>query len=222
MPDGTRPNDPDRASYYGLVRREIAPLVPKGTGALLDVGGGYGGTAVWLKAGGHAGRVGTIDLIQPQALHPELDFFRAGDVERGDFLERVLAEEGPFDTILCLDVLEHLADPWAVIAKLHKGLAPGGVIVASIPNIRFYQASLPLLFRGKWDLADAGILDRTHLRWFVKETAIGLMTSSGLRLEEVTEKLAGSRRVRLYNAATLGLLKGLFVLQYLIRVRAPS
>ncbi len=54
------------------------------------------------------------------------------------------------------------------------------MIVASLPNVRHYRVSGGLLFRGRWHLQDAGILDRTHLRFFVKDTMIELLTHSGL------------------------------------------
>jgi hypothetical protein len=98
-------------------------------------------------------------------------------------------------------------------------LAPEGVIVASIPNIRYFTATFPLFFHGRWDLEDSGIRDRTHLRWFVRETAIALMTSSGLVLEKVVEHPGGGGKVRLFRALTLGLFNEFTNLQYLIRVR---
>lgn len=211
-----------RADYHALVRREIAPLIPKGASRLLDVGGGVGATAAWLKGQGNVQRAGVIDLVKPDQTHPDLDFYRAGNIETSDILARTLAEEGPFDLVLCLDVLEHLVDPWAVVAALHKGLAPGGAIVASIPNIRHYRASFPLFFQGRWDLEESGIRDRTHLRWFVRDTAVALMQSSGLAVDMVIPKPGGRRRDRLMDQATLGLFKGFFTLQYLIRARRPD
>jgi 2-polyprenyl-3-methyl-5-hydroxy-6-metoxy-1,4-benzoquinol methylase len=206
-------------SYHGLVRSDIFPLVPADAGGtLLDLGGGIGATALALKRMGRAARAGVVDLVAQDAM-PGLDFHFAGDLERSDVLDRAAAAEGPFDTILALDVLEHLVDPWAAVARLHAALKPGGIIVASIPNVRYYTVSVPLLFAGRWELADAGLLDRTHLRWFVRKTAIALMTSSGLRLEQVIDKPGGGRKVRLARALSLGLLNGLTDFQYLIRVR---
>ena len=116
-------------------------------------------------------------------------------------------------------MLEHLRDPWSVVRLLHGGLAPGGVIVASIPNVRNFTALAPLLFRNRWRLTDAGVLDRTHLRFFVRESAVELMTSSGLVLEEVRARPSGGRRVRAFRAVTAGLMNSFTDLQYLIRVR---
>lgn len=211
-----------RDEYHRLVRRDVFPILPRPAGKLLDVGGGVGATSAAIKKMGQATRVGVVDLVDPEVRLDEIDFSYSGDLEHSSVLEDVMAAEGPFDTILCLDVLEHMHDPWALIAKLHRGLAAGGTIVASIPNVRHYSASFPLFFSGKWELRDAGILDRTHLRFFVRETAVALMTSSGLQLEEVQCAAPNSRLVRALNAATLKLFNDFATMQYLIRVRRTA
>jgi len=208
-----------RQGYHRLVRQDVLGLVPAGGGNLLDLGGGTGETAALLRRLGRVRRAGVADLVAAPSDAPALDFRHAGDLEDPAFLAHVIAREGPFDTILCLDVLEHLRDPWSVIADLHGGLAPGGAIIASIPNVRNFRALLPLVFRNRWTLTDAGVLDRTHLRFFVRATAVELMTCSGLALEEVRAKPSGGRRVQLFRAATLGLMNSFTDLQYLIRVR---
>lgn len=208
-----------RNNYHALVRKDIFPLVPKMGGTLLDFGGGVGETAAALKSSGKVDRAGVIDLVSPARKNPELDFHQSGNVENISFLKGFLTSNGPFSVILCLDVLEHIRNPWEIINILHSALTQDGVIVASIPNMRYYKATFPLFFLGKWELEDSGIRDRTHLRWFVKDTAVDLMTSSGLELEEVKSNLGGGRKVRLVNAVTFGLLRGFAEMQYLIRVR---
>ena len=188
---------------------------------MLDVGGGDGATAATLKAEGRVARIGVIDRVPP-ADPAAIDFAYQGDIESADLLDRVAAEQGPFDTILCLDILEHFVDPWAIVARLGAMLKPGGVIVASIPNVRHYSASLPLLFGDRWDYADAEILDRTHLRFFVRRTAIALMTSGGLLLDSVAKLPRQRARDRVPMRLSLGLLDGLLTLQYVVRVRKPG
>ena len=206
-----------RPGYHALVREDVVPLVPSGGGTLLDLGGGTGATALRLRELGRAARVGVADRVDGGEVG--LDFLHTGDVEDPDFLDRLIAAEGPFQTILCLDVLEHLRDPWSVVRRLHTGLTPGGTMIASIPNVRNFAALGPLLLRNRWQLTDAGILDRTHLRFFVRESAVDLMTSSGLTLEDLRAKPSGGRKVRLFRAVTAGLLNSFTDLQYLIRVR---
>lgn len=210
---------PIRESYHAQVRHDVVAHVPKSGGTLLDIGGGTGATAAWLKRNGHAARAGVIDLVKPERLDPDIDFAFQGNLEASPLVEEVAAKEGPFDTILALDVLEHLVDPWAAVAKIHKALKPGGHLVASIPNVREFRASFALFFKGRWDYADDGILDRTHLRFFVRATAIELVASSGLRVERVIASPSGGRKVRLIRAATLGLFDSFTDRQYVIVAR---
>jgi len=207
-----------RSDYHKLVRRDVFELIPKSGGVLLDIGGGVGATAAALKAEGYAGRVGVIDLVAANELAEGVDFAMSGDLDHPDFLDALYEREGAFDTILCLDILEHLKDPWSLVARLHACLAPGGSIVASIPNVRNYQLIVPLVFCGRFTLADSGILDRTHLRWFVRDSAIELMTSSGLNLDKIIDKPKSGRKVALFDFLTLRLFRRFTEIQYLIRV----
>lgn len=175
----------DKAHYHGLVRRDIFPLLPKEPGRVLDLGGGYGLTSAAIKKerGGRAAVV--VDLFaDPAGVDPAVDAFEKGDVNDVDFCASLRDRHGSFDTILCLDVLEHIPDPWSTMKALTSLLAPGGCVVASIPNVNHVSVLIPLLLRGEWTLRDSGILDRTHLRFFVKKTAIELMTCSGLRIAQ--------------------------------------
>lgn len=214
-----RHNSKMRRDYHALVRRDVLGLVPRVGGTLLDVGGGIGATAAELRAMDRVDRAGVADLVADEVTALTLDFRHAGNLEDPAFLSDVIRAEGPFSCILCLDILEHLRDPWSVVAELHNALQPGGVMVASIPNVRNFRAVLPLVFRNRWTLRDAGILDRTHLRFFVRSTAIELMTGSGLMLEEVRAVPSGGRAVRAFRTITLGALNSFTDLQYVIRVR---
>lgn len=206
--------------YHGRVRTEVLELVPHGFKSVLDIGGGTGASAKYLKEIGKAESAVVVDMVADHTLE-EVDAAYAGDLEDPKLLEKVAAEQGKFDVILCLDVLEHLTDPWSVVAQCHGMLRPGGVIVASIPNMRNYTLVLPLVFSGKFELQDSGIRDRTHLRWFVRQSAIDLMTSSGLSLEHVQGKYYGRRHLVL-DKLSFGLLQNFLYLQYFIRVRRPA
>lgn len=207
--------------YYGLVREDVLPLIPKHSKKLLDIGGGYGGTSSTLKRSGQADYIVLTDLVADEH-DPDVDKAYAGNLEDPAFLEKVIREEGPFDTILCLDVLEHLRDPWAVVAALHKGLTPDGAIVASVPNMRHINLVGPLVLKGKFELTDSGIRDRTHLRWFVRDTAIELMTGSGLELEKIVGKRSKARWHKWTNLCTFGLFLPFFEKQYHIVARNKS
>lgn len=216
------PSQEVRPEYHAHVRTEILPLIPRLGGTLLDVGGGIGATARRAKDVGLVDRAGVIDLVSVDPAEFGIDFHYTLNLEDPGTVERVLAEQGAMSVILCLDVLEHVADPWGLLGQLTKMLAPGGVIAASIPNVRYYRASLPLVFLGRWDLTDRGILDRTHLRWFTDKTAAELMTCTGLNLETLLYKPGGGRKIRLIETLTLGLFRGFTTVQFLILVRKPN
>jgi hypothetical protein len=77
---------------------------------------------------------------------------------------------------------------------------------------------VPLVLRGRFEYQDAGVLDRTHLRWFTRKSAIELATSSGLQLEATSANFSG-RRNRYANNATLRLFERFFAVQFKMRVR---
>ena len=203
--------------YHALVRSDVLDLVPSGRTSVLDVGGGIGASAAHLKAERKVSRAVVVDLVGDGAL-PEIDAAYGGNLEDPALLRQIAVEQGPFDVILCLDVLEHLVDPWSVVRQLRDMLTPDGVIVASIPNVRNYNLVWPLVMRGEFTLADRGILDRTHLRWFVRDTAIDLMTPDGLKLERIDGIVRG-RKKNLFDRLTFRRFREFLVIQYYIRVR---
>nr|WP_307990857.1 methyltransferase domain-containing protein [uncultured Niameybacter sp.] len=74
-----------------------------------------------------------------------------------------------FDVIYFGDVLEHLKNPENVLQKCSQLLTSEGFIVASIPNIAHGSVRLKLL-EGKFEYTDIGLLDKTHVRFFTKES----------------------------------------------------
>jgi 2-polyprenyl-3-methyl-5-hydroxy-6-metoxy-1,4-benzoquinol methylase len=92
--------------------------------------------------------------------------------------------DGPFDAIIYGDVLEHLSDPRAALVALDGSLAPGGTVIVSVPNVAHLWVRLSLL-AGRFDYADRGILDRTHLRFFTRRTLVALLRSAELAIAEL-------------------------------------
>lgn len=81
------------------------------------------------------------------------------------------------------DSLEHLVDPWRVLAKIRQGLPADGCVVACIPNAQHWSVQARLCC-GQFRYEDAGLLDRTHLRWFTRMTIIEMFQSAGFRIDE--------------------------------------
>jgi 2-polyprenyl-3-methyl-5-hydroxy-6-metoxy-1,4-benzoquinol methylase len=93
-------------------------------------------------------------------------------------------ETGTFDVVLLGDVIEHLRDPVAALARLRPLLRPGGRVVLSTPNVANWAIRLALLF-GRWRYTDRGILDRTHTRLFTRATLAEALEAAGYRVERI-------------------------------------
>lgn len=97
--------------------------------------------------------------------------------------QQLLRTKGPFDAIIFADVLEHLRDPWAALQCVRPWLAADGVVLASIPNVAHWSLRIQLLL-GRWDYTNGYLMDRTHLRWFTKQTVMELFSSTGYQITE--------------------------------------
>jgi 2-polyprenyl-3-methyl-5-hydroxy-6-metoxy-1,4-benzoquinol methylase len=101
-------------------------------------------------------------------------------------LNREIPEcEAPFDVIVYGDILEHLVDPLRVLVELDRGLAPGGIVIISVPNIAHLWIRL-LLLVGRFDYLDRGILDRSHLRFFTERSLRAMLADAGLTIARLT------------------------------------
>ncbi len=171
---------PRRLEYYAQARPEVADLVPAECRRVLDVGCAAGRLGGLLRSRGH--HVTGIELI-PDAAEQAwlcLDDVHVGDIEADGF---PFVRES-FDAVLFADVLEHLIDPWRVLRESAELLAPGGRIIASVPNLQNLDV-LRRLVRGRWQYRERGITDFGHLRFFTLHTIRHLFKQAGLRLIHV-------------------------------------
>lgn len=79
------------------------------------------------------------------------------------------------------DVLEHFRDPWAVVKNIRNTIPDNGCIVACIPNAQNWSLIARLAI-GDFRYEDIGLLDRTHLRWFTRQTVYELFESQGFKI----------------------------------------
>lgn len=208
--------------YYRSARKEILPLLPPGKLKILELGCGEGTTLAWLKSIDRCTECVGIELSEVAARKAGevADRVIVADFER----DELVFQDASFDCILCLDVLEHLQDPWGALGRLAVWLRPGGTVVISVPNVRHKSVILDLVLRGRFDYQDSGILDRTHLRFFTRSSAEALVRSAGLAVEKVqpqpqsVEGLSG-----LLNTLSFGFFRDTLSWQFLISgVKKPS
>ncbi|WP_051630669.1 class I SAM-dependent methyltransferase [Afifella pfennigii] len=193
------------ADYYSHARREVLPFLPERSARLLDLGCGAGATVAAIRGVREVEWAGGVELDPKAAAiaRTRLDHVEEGRLEEAR-LEEVVSP-GSLDLILCLDILEHLVDPWAQVRRLSPLLGPGGRLIVSVPNIRHWKFIWRLLTKGDFRYREAGLLDATHLRFFTYETATELATAGGLEL--ITCRNAtryGPLEIRRWLAAATG------------------
>lgn len=207
------------SGYFSYCRADLLELIPRNrNNRVLEIGAGSGETLRNVKECGLAEYVVGVDVTEVKdssQSHPAMDRFIIGDIEN----LALDLEEGSFDVILCGDVLEHLRDPWRTLERLRPLLRTGGLVIASVPNVRYWKVSMGLFWGGQWNYCDEGILDRTHLRFFVKQSVLDLFTGAGFRIVTL-EKVGPQRKWGMVkwaiNLLTLGLLSDLLTVQYII------
>lgn len=176
---------PQRSHAYETARPTIQALVPESARRILDLGCARGALGAALKARQGAEVVG-IELDGAYAADASAKLDHVVRADLNEYLTRESPGElGEFDCIIAADVLEHLTDPWTVLSQAVTLLVSGGVAIVSLPNIRHWRTFVELGWRGTWPRQDAGIFDRTHLRWFTLKDAEELLVGAGLRLDTV-------------------------------------
>lgn len=89
-----------------------------------------------------------------------------------------------YDAVVCADVLEHLAGPEDVLQQLKGLLKPGGVVVMSVPNIAYAGMVLSLM-AGEFEYRSEGILDRTHRRFYTRQSLLEMIDEAGYEVLSV-------------------------------------
>lgn len=155
--------------------------------AVLEVGCACGGNLMTIAAMNPEADLYGIE-INPQTARVASCYAQveAEDVEtisRNDW-------QGKFDYIIAGDVIEHLRDPWKAVKNIGRLLKPEGKLFISVPNVLFIGNMYNML-QGEWRYMDAGILDRTHLRFFTRQSIVELVQEAALTVDSIWENKVG-------------------------------
>lgn len=176
------PNHYPFKDFEGTSHRILIDLVrryaPAG-GTLLDLGaaGGELGEALRQRFGRTIGFEYNLDCIGE--LHKRFDSVVIADLDGVDRLPRNV------DAVVMADVLEHLRNPAAALNAVREALPPGGLAFLSVPNVANITVRLGLLL-GRFNYAQRGILDRTHIRFYTAATFHREVERAGFRILETT------------------------------------
>lgn len=177
------------ADYYIADRKELLAFARMHGpyGAALDIGCASG---VFGESLVRSGVVRSCDGIEPFADAAHVAKTRLHQAWHGT-LESVASEVpwSDYELISMADVLEHLVDPWVALCQLRERTNASCRLLLSVPNVRHYKVSLPLLFRGEFRYADQGIMDRTHLHFFTRDSLIETLGACGWRVRAIDSNM---------------------------------
>jgi trans-aconitate methyltransferase len=169
---------------HDLPNLDLLGLVPAGVERVVEAGCSSGALGqAWLAQHPDGEYIG-IEMVAEYAdlARTRLTEVVVANVEKME--ERSFDVLNPTDCWIFGDVLEHLYDPWGTLKRVRRSLGERGCVVACIPNAQHWSVQ-GLLNVGEFRYQDAGLLDRTHIRWFTRKTIIELFGTSGFEIEEM-------------------------------------
>ncbi len=167
------------ASYRKNARKEMLEFVPPSAARVLELGCGEGAFAALLKR--HlVAEVWGLELDEEAAsvAAEHVDRIIVGDI--GETLHEV--PKAYFDCVVANDFFEHLQWPGQTLHEIASHLTPGGVVVASIPNLRYCRALYEIVVNRDFKYRNEGIFDATHLRFFTEKSIRRLFDESGYEI----------------------------------------
>ncbi|NBN93016.1 MAG: class I SAM-dependent methyltransferase [Betaproteobacteria bacterium] len=168
--------------YFSNINPDLMAQMPDGAGMVLEVGCGNGNFGRAYLNSNPAAKYFGVEMFEVAAREASASLHHVviGDIESPEVLDKIddARRAELFDVIVFGDVLEHLRDPWCVLANLRQRAAPGAICVACIPNVSHWSLLVEQL-RGRWEYLDSGLLDRTHLRFFTLGSAVESLKRTG-------------------------------------------
>ena len=151
---------------------------PGGGARVLDVGCGDGHLGALLTERGYA-----VTGLERRGGYTEA-FPKSVELVEADLEAGLPPLAGKFEHVLCADILEHLRRPESLLRELRGALAPGGRLVASLPNSgnAYFRLTIAL---GRFPQDEKGLFDRTHLRFYMWSGWKALLEGAGFRVETV-------------------------------------
>lgn len=169
--------------YYSNKREEMLEFVPMNSKKILIVGcakGEFGNEIIRRQKA----EVWGIEPNTSSAMEAGKTFHK---VINDYFSSELNLPNNYFDCIVFNDVLEHMTDPWSALKMSKKllNIKQNSVVIASIPNFRFIGNLFEILIKKDFKYKDAGILDKTHYRFFTNKSIVRLFTNEGFEITKI-------------------------------------
>lgn len=177
--------------YYVRLKAWMLPLIQDGPNSIMDMGCASGRMGEKLLDVGKAKEVFGVEIFESAAEEASRIYQKVfvGDIEAMD-----LDFKEAFDYVICGDILEHLKDPYQVVRRIYRWLKPGGCLLVCVPNVRSHRVVRDLVFKGKWEYVDAGIMDKTHMRFFTRSSCRAMIAEAGFKVYHEQMIISGPKK----------------------------
>jgi 2-polyprenyl-6-hydroxyphenyl methylase/3-demethylubiquinone-9 3-methyltransferase len=161
-----------------LTRPVVVQLDRFGARSVLDLGCGNGWfTEALARCGFDAAGadISNSGVAVASAAYPDVSFRRFD-------AERILPPDwhGRFDAVVLIEVLDHVAQPRALLRQALLALRPGGLLVVTVPFHGYFK-NLALALTGRLDLRWQALLDHGRLKFYSAATLKALLAEAGLQ-----------------------------------------
>ncbi len=175
----------EQTPAHDIANRDLVRMIPANASRVVEVGCSVGALArEYRRSNPGCDYVGIeTDPRYAEMARAHCSRVLVADIERLGDAE--IAALGPADCWVFGDVLEHLIDPWALLARLRPHTR---AVVTCVPNMQHWSVVLKLV-RGDLFYEDRGLLDRTHLRWFTRETLATMFGAAGYGVESMVGRV---------------------------------
>ena len=171
-----------------IYNQQLFDLIPDALQSIIEIGSGSGVLAKAIKHRSPATHYIGIEL------DPEYSKLssRYCDLVLTDNIETPSEELRNYiqttSAIVFSDVLEHLYNPWQTLKFLRSQISNECAIYVSIPNIQHWSIIFGLI-SGNFNYTDSGLLDRTHIRFFTKNTIISMFNDCGFEVKSISPRI---------------------------------
>lgn len=169
--------------YFDVTKTDLFKLLPPNAKIIIELGCGIGTLGEQFKRlNPHCQYIGIERNSEKAKIAAKrLDWVIVGDIEELD-IQSFGMTLGTVDCLICGELLPSLNNPWELLRRYSLMLSPEGQVLASIPNVQYWQRLVNLM-RGEWENPDG---KRQH--WFALESIKSLFVQAGLHVYELQAK----------------------------------
>ena len=190
--------------YFSHERREMLPFVPERRERVLEIGCSKGRFSAALTNVKETWGIEPSDAADTAAGCLTRVFKTTFEEAEADLPIKY------FDLVICNDVIEHMPDHERFFSNIKKYIATDGMIIGSIPNVRYYKNMFQYLVEKDWHYTSSGILDRTHMAFFTHKSLKKTLEKHGFKVVKLQgintdHRFSGTIRSRIYLSAAYAL-----------------